>query len=288
VARAKGELFAGLRPSATACVNLDDEWIPRLPTPARRLTFSAADPGADVRGVLLADRGLEGLDFELAVGGERAEVRLHLLGRHNLANALAAAAAAHALGVGLAAIAAGLAGHRSLARRLQPAQSPGGWWVINDAYNANPASMAAGLRAAASVARATGGTLFAALGEMLELGRLSGEGHRGVGRLCAELGCRALAYLDSGSGALYAEGARGAGLPASAVLAGASCEEVARRLRPLLAAGDVVLVKGSRRTGMERVAEALLETGDLETGNVSAQPGPAVLAAGRPGTPSRG
>jgi UDP-N-acetylmuramoyl-tripeptide--D-alanyl-D-alanine ligase len=259
VARAKGELFAGLKPSAWAAVNLDDPWVRRLGSPARPLTFSATDPSADVRGILLADRGLGGLDFELQVAGEQAQVHLSLLGRHNLHNALAAAAAAHALGVPLAGIAEGLAAYRAFARRLQPALAPGGYWVLNDAYNANPASMAAGLRTAAQVARESGGRLFAALGEMLELGALSSEAHRGVGELCAELGVEILAFLATGSGELYGQGALAAGLRPAALLAGASCPEIARRLRELVRPADVVLVKGSRRTGMELVAEALLE-----------------------------
>jgi UDP-N-acetylmuramoyl-tripeptide--D-alanyl-D-alanine ligase len=261
VARAKGELFAGLSSSAVAVVNLDDEHIRHLPTPARRLTFSATEPQADVRGTLLADRGLEGLDFELEAAGERASVHLNLLGRHNLVNALGAAAAAHALGVSLAAIATGLGNYRPFSKRLQPTLAPEGYWVINDAYNANPASMAAGLRAAAGVAQATGGRLFAVLGEMLELGAVSEEAHRGVGRLCAELKAAVLAYLDTGSGRLYGEGAKAGGL--REVVPGADHEEIASGLRRMLRPNDVVLVKGSRRTGMERAAELLLTPAEV-------------------------
>jgi UDP-N-acetylmuramoyl-tripeptide--D-alanyl-D-alanine ligase len=268
VARAKGELFAGLKSEATAVVNLDDPNISGLRTPARRLTFSA-EVAADVRGRLLADRGLDGLDFELATPQGKARVHLALLGRHNLLNALAAASAAHAMGVKLSAIAAGIAGHRPFARRLQPTLAPGGWWVLNDAYNANPASMAAGLATAAQVARGTKGRLFAALGEMLELGALSDEAHRGVGRLCAALGAHALAYLDSGAGALYGEGAVAAGLSKDAVLPGEDAAEITAGLQVLLRPGDVVFIKGSRRTGMERVAEALLSP---EGGPLAARP----------------
>lgn len=257
VARAKGELFAGLSPQAVAVVNADDEHVRSLPTRARRLTFSALDTSADVRGRLTSDRGLEGLDFELTIEGRSIPAHLNLLGRHNLMNALGAAAAAHALGVGLEAIAHGLAAYRPFSKRLQPSLAPGGWWVINDAYNANPASMAAGLKAAATVAEQGGGRLVAALGEMLELGKISDEAHRGVGRLCAELKAAALAYLDTGAGRLFGEGARAAGL--ETVIGGAGHAEMAAALRALLRPGDVVLVKGSRRTGMERVAELLLE-----------------------------
>ena len=257
VARAKGELFSGLRGSAWAAVNLDDARIADMATLARRLTFTTrANEKADVHGTLLADRGLEGIDFELDIRGKTAEVHLALLGEHNLHNALAAATAAFALKVPVAEIAAGLASYRPFAKRLHPSLAPGGWWVINDAYNANPASMAAGLRAASRVAETTQGRLFAALGEMLELGAVADDAHREVGLLCGELRASVLAYLAEGRGALYGEGAAAAGVEA---IAAPSCEEIARRLRACLRPGDVVLVKGSRRTGMERVAEALLE-----------------------------
>ncbi|MFH0809226.1 MAG: UDP-N-acetylmuramoyl-tripeptide--D-alanyl-D-alanine ligase [Pseudomonadota bacterium] len=261
VARAKGEIFARLPASARAVVNLDDEWVRGLETKAQRITFSGQREDADVFGVFVRDLGLRGLEFRLTVAGRTVEkARLGLVGRHKLSMALAAAAAAHAAGVGLERIAAGLEAHVPAgAKRLEAVRGGGGFWCLNDAYNANPASMAAGLKTAAEVARNQQGRLFAALGEMLELGALSEEAHKETGRLCFRLGARAVAFLAEGSGPLYGAGAVDAGMDPSAVLAGETCAEIASRLRPLLAPNDVLLVKGSRRTRMERVVEALIE-----------------------------
>jgi len=137
VARAKGELFAGLAPTATAVVNCDDPQISRVAAGlrCRRQDFGADRP-VHARGI--TPDGLRGIRFELVVPGGSAPVRLPLLGRHNVGNAVAAAAAASALGVGIDAIVAGLESAAPAPMRLSVERLPNGVDLINDAYNANP------------------------------------------------------------------------------------------------------------------------------------------------------
>jgi len=251
VARAKGELFAGLAPSATAVVNCDDPHIVRV---AAALRCRRQDFGADrsVRAQGIAPDGLRGIRFELVAPGGSAPVSLPLLGRHNVANAVAAAAAAVALGVGIDSIVAGLESAAPAPMRLSVERLPNGVDLINDAYNANPGSMRAALSALEGVA----GHCTVVLGEMRELGPAAADLHAevgaAVGRLAPRAFCAVGPYAED-----YARGAVAAGMASRAVTAvatnAAAADAVARRWR----AGDAVLVKGSRGARMEEVVAEL-------------------------------
>ncbi|MEW5912045.1 MAG: UDP-N-acetylmuramoyl-tripeptide--D-alanyl-D-alanine ligase [Thermodesulfobacteriota bacterium] len=248
VAAAKAELFQGLSPAATAVVNLDDPrlapWAEKLP--CRVITFGL-QPGAQVSAGGFSPAGLrQRFSLELPDGAQ--EVALAAPGRHNLLNALAAAAAAHALGQGGAAIRAGLEAFRPLPGRLAPSGRPGGPLLLDDTYNANPASLAAGLKVLGQVAQ--GRPMALILGDMLELGPTSPELHRQAGAQAVEAGCSLVLALGD-QAAQVAAGAQGRGL-AFADLA-ALLDEARRRLT----AEHVVLVKGSRAMAMERVVAAL-------------------------------
>ena len=119
--------------------------------------------------------------FTLAINGAQARVRLPLAGRHNVSNALGAAAAAHAAGVGLPEIVAGLERMRPVAGRLQLKPGPRGSWLIDDSYNANPSSVRAGI----DVLCALPGEHWLVLGEMAELGAETVASHAGIGDLRA-------------------------------------------------------------------------------------------------------
>jgi UDP-N-acetylmuramoyl-tripeptide--D-alanyl-D-alanine ligase len=256
VAAAKGELYRRLRPSATAVVNADD---PHVAAAAgcfggRKVLFgSAAMEGVAVRACDVEDRGLEGTSFRLVVERAEVPVRLAVPGRHNVHNALAAAAAAHALAVDVDAIRLGLESFQPPDMRMEVTQLPTGVTVLNDAYNANPASMAAALRTlAASRARRR----IAALGEMRELGSTAGDAHEALGTAAAEARLDGLYVLGP-----HAErvrlGAEAAGLPADRIAVAASHEELAAKLHATLRTGDVLLLKGSRGAAMEQVLRAL-------------------------------
>src|SRR5439155_1653093 len=148
VAEAKAELYRRLRPSATAVVNADDPLVSASARafPGRKVPFGTAPAaGVTVGAQGIVDRGLEGTEFRLVVERREATIRLAVPGRHNVTNALAAAAAAHALGVDIAAVQAGLEAFQPPGMRMEVTQLPTGVTVLNDAYNANPASMAAAL-----------------------------------------------------------------------------------------------------------------------------------------------
>jgi len=260
VARAKAELVAGLGPDAVAVLNADDPRVRAMAeaTDARVvLTGRAADADVRATDVTLDGRGRP--SYILHAAGEQAAVRLPLFGEHAVANSLAAAAVARELGLGVADIAAALGEVRAVSRwRMEVGERADGVTVVNDAYNANPESMAAALRALAAMGadRRT----WAVLGGMAELGERAGPEHDALGRLVNDLG------IDR----LVAVGPQASGVHAGAVHAGRSEEESShvpdidaalRLLHDELRPGDVVLVKASRAAGLERLALSLLEGG---------------------------
>ena len=255
VAAAKGELFAAGRPEMIRVVNLDDPLAAPLAGTGDNVLGFGRGRGAAVRATHLRLLGAEGVDFTLHVGGDQERVHLPLMGEHNVANALAAAALCHAAGVGAGEIAAGLADVRPGDKRLRVMTQAGGLTVINDAYNANPASMKAALKALSALGGR--GRRVAALGDMLELGDFSARAHREIGA-CAAAGHVDDLFAVGEFAPEVAAGARGAGMDPARVAACADKEEMAARLRALmeegrLGRGDVLLVKGSRGMRMEEI-----------------------------------
>jgi UDP-N-acetylmuramoyl-tripeptide--D-alanyl-D-alanine ligase len=244
VAAAKGELFAGMRRDAAIAVNMDDEWAVRVAAgfAGRRIEFGR---GGEVTASGVAAQGVDGIAFTLHVGAARAPVALRLAGRHNVQNALAAAAVAHAFAIGLDAIAAGLEATEPPKMRLQVVRLANGVTIVNDAYNANPASAEAALDAISSAP----GRSIAVLGEMRELGATSAELHRRLGAHAA--GCGVGWLLAVGPQAEeIAAGARAAD-PALEITV---CNDAASAAALLIARwqpGDTILVKGSRGADTE-------------------------------------
>lgn len=260
VARAKGELYAGLKPSAVAVVNLDDPWVVRIAARATgpRLTFGFSRR-ADVRGRKVRRHGLKGVSFELVAPAGSAEVRLRLLGRHNVRNALAAAAAGTALGLAPDRIAAGLSQVGAYAGRLSLAELPGPVYLLDDTYNANPASVEAGLEVLAEVKGR--GRAVAVLGDMLELGSAGREEHARLGRIAAERRVDLLIGVGPLTRGLIRE-AQKSGLNDAGTAWFADRAEAAAWLKTRLLPRDRVLVKGSRGMGMETVVQALEAEGE--------------------------
>jgi UDP-N-acetylmuramoyl-tripeptide--D-alanyl-D-alanine ligase len=246
IARAKGEIFAGLAPAGTAVINADDCFAPtwRKAAGARRQIAFALDRSADVRG--RATLRPDGSTLALDIPGAHGTVEIAVAGEHNARNALAAAAAAVALGVGIDAIVCGLAGYRGVKGRLQPKAGAAGARLIDDTYNANPDSVAAAI----SVLAAAPGRRLLVLGDMGELGPDASALHAEVGDFAKAAGIDALLAL--GDLSVQAVAAFGAGARHCSTL-----EELIDAIRPELAPHVTVLVKGSRFMQMERVVAAL-------------------------------
>jgi UDP-N-acetylmuramoyl-tripeptide--D-alanyl-D-alanine ligase len=261
VARAKAELPAALPADGVAVLNADDPRVLAMAgtTPARVVTFGRS-PSADVRaaGVVLDEAGRPGFTLRTEAGS--APVRLRLHGEHNVSNALAAAALAGQLGLGLDAVAEGLSAATARSRwRMEVTTRPDGVTVVNDAYNANPEALGAALAALAAMAR--GRRAFAVLGHMTELGAQAGELHEQAGRQAARAGLAGLIVVGEEAAPMLA-GAKADSSWRGELLqvpdAAAAVTEVERLARP----GDVVLVKASRAANLQRVALAL--TGELD------------------------
>lgn len=253
VARAKGELFVSLPTDGIALVNADDPEVCRLPVAngVRKVLF-----GTSGDAVIRADR-IEGhngsVSFDLIIDGVGQRVVLPLPGRHNVGNALAAAATAWVLGVGRKDIVAGLEAFQPCPGRMELLELPGGIVVLEDSYNANPLSVHAALEALHDLG--SPGRRIAVLADMLELGETAPELHHQIGHIAAERADWLFVYGSLAED--IARGAISAGLSENRVFTAKSHDELAERLLELLQPGDRVLIKGSRGMRMEKVTAAL-------------------------------
>jgi UDP-N-acetylmuramoyl-tripeptide--D-alanyl-D-alanine ligase len=277
IAQAKGELVEALPPAeegGAAILNADDPFVRAMAsrTKAKVVLFGEADE-ADVRAenVRLTDSGQPA--FRLHTPSGASDVTMRLYGEHHVSNALAAAAVAHELGMSAEEIATALSEADSLSRwRMEVTERPDGVTVVNDAYNANPESMRAALRALVAIgkaARAKGGRTWAVLGKMAELGDESLAEHDAVGRLAVRLNVSKLVAVGGREAAWLQLGAYNEGSWGEESVHVSDAQAAVDLLRSELRPGDVVLVKASRSVGLESVAQALLETG--AEGEVSAR-----------------
>ena len=244
VAEAKAELYRRLRPSATAVVNADDPLVAASARafPGRKIPFGTADVAdVTVAAHAIAEQGLDGTDFRLVVERRELPVRLAVPGRHNVTNALAAAAAAHALGIGADAMQAGLEAFQPPGMRMEVTQLPTG-----------------------VTAAIEGGHRIAVLGEMRELCAASERAHRELGTTAAEARLDALFLLGEHADHVRS-GAEAAGFPADRIVITATHRDLAERLLGFCRPGDVVLLKGSRGAAMEEVLRHLQAGGGERT-----------------------
>ena len=254
IARAKGELFDRIRPGGVAILNADD---PKISEQARRfggtrLRF-ALEAEAEYRAVDLRPEG-SAIHFRLETPAGPLDVHLPVPGRHLVMDAACAAACAAATGRltddPREPLRAGLEAFRGVPSRLQVRELPGGITLIDDTYNANPASAEAALRTLREVAGSR--RAVAVLGDMFELGDAAAELHAGVGRAASRLGADVLVAVGELSRAAAAA-ARDGGL--REVHEVADADGAGGLLCDLARAGDVLLVKGSRGMQMERAVE---------------------------------
>ena len=261
IAAGKAQLVEGLKPGGTAVLNADDERVAAMR--AKHTTGPTVTYGiereADVRAFGVESIGVGRSRFRLRAAGGEAEVTLPLHGRHNVLNALAAAAAATVFGVGAAEIAAALATAAPSQMRGEVLRLAGGVTVVDDSYNSNPRSLVSMAEAAAQGGEGVRRKVVIA-GEMLELGAESAAIHREAGRELAGLGLDVL-WGVRGHGRELVEGAREGGMGEGATRYFESSEEAAEAVKGFVRPGDLVLVKGSRGVHTEKVVEALKELG---------------------------
>ncbi|MGQ5649002.1 UDP-N-acetylmuramoyl-tripeptide--D-alanyl-D-alanine ligase [Streptomyces sp. EKR5.2] len=264
IALAKGELVESL-PSkdegGIAVLNADDPLVRAMAsrTAAKVVLFGESDE-ADVRAenVRLTDSGQPA--FSLHTPSGCSDVTMRLYGEHHVSNALAAAAVAHELGMSAEEIATALSEAGTLSRwRMEVTERPDGVTVVNDAYNANPESMRAALRAL--VAMGKGCRTWAVLGKMAELGDEALAEHDAVGRLAVRLNVSKLVAVGGREASWLQLGAYNEGSWGEESVHVSDAQAAIDLLRSELRPGDVVLVKASRSVGLESVAQALLETG---------------------------
>ncbi len=245
IAQAKGELVEALPAGGLAVLNADDPRVRAMAArTAARVVLAGEAPDAEVRAtdVTLDERGRAA--YTLLTPEGSAPVRLAVTGRHQVANTLAAAAVARELGQPLPELADALGRLRLVStRRMDVFDRADGVTVIDDSYNANPASTAAALHALAALARDR--RAIAVLGYLAELGGYERAGHEEVGRLAAELGVDLLVAVGAPAAPIH-DGAAGVPRWGGKSVRVADQEEAIALLRGELRPGDVVLVKGSR------------------------------------------
>jgi UDP-N-acetylmuramoyl-tripeptide--D-alanyl-D-alanine ligase len=256
IARAKYELVESLPPNGIAVLNGDDPYVKEFGRGmGDRAVLYGVGENAQVRAENIEEAGAQGVHFDVVAETERAEVRLRLLGRHNVLNALAAIAVGLRSGITIEACAAAVS-------ELLPSDKRGevlswrGVTIVNDSYNSNPRALDAMVDALMAM---PGQRHIVIAGEMLELGPEGPALHEACGRRMAERGVTVVVGVRGAAAGLVA-GVQAAGGSASFV---ATPEEAGKWMRSNLQAGDVVLLKASRGVRLEK---ALLELEDPQAG----------------------
>ncbi len=260
IASAKAEIIEGMKEGGAAVLNADDELVAAMAVKSKGpvVTYGFSE-GADVRAANIEVSGFGDVAFELIAGGQSHSVKFPLNGRHNISNALAAAAVGVAVGMSVADIALRLETVAAPPQRGEVLRFTDGFTVINDSYNSNPTALLSMTRTMVEGAGGAARKIVVA-GEMLELGPAEVEIHAATGADLAQAGVDMLIGVR-GAAKVMVEAARAAGL--NAVFAEDSAD-AADKLSVLIRPGDVVLIKGSRGVRTEVVVENLLEKFTLE------------------------
>jgi UDP-N-acetylmuramoyl-tripeptide--D-alanyl-D-alanine ligase len=257
IARSKAELVEALPQAGTAVLNADDPLVRQMTerTSARVMMFGES-VHSDVRAdqIALDDRGRA--SFRLVTPSGQQQVTLSVVGEHQVPNALATAAVAETLGLPVDEVAEALSAATARSRwRMEVVERPDGVTVVNDAYNANPESMRAALKALAAIGR--GRRTWAVLGEMKELGEASESEHDALGRFALRQGVGRLVAVGDGAAAVR-RGAVDEGAGGEQAVWVPDVDAALDLLTTQVAAGDVILIKASRAAELERLAEALV------------------------------
>jgi len=264
IRKEKGALFSNMAAGAVAIINCDDEAV-RMEAKQRKgksITFGMKED-AFVRAESIIKRGEKGISFTLVMGKFKRKIDMSTFGEHNIYNALAAAACSLALGIDYDLICEGLTSFRQIDGRMDLHRLKSGVYLIDDTYNANPASVREALRSLRDL-KGTNESMVI-LGDMLELGDQSEEIHEDVGRYLADTGVDKV-FLRGRFSHAVAAGATKGGLKIDQIFFIDNPGKMAVCLKSCLKEGDWVLIKGSRKMKMEDVTRAIIETFGEESG----------------------
>jgi UDP-N-acetylmuramoyl-tripeptide--D-alanyl-D-alanine ligase len=257
VAAAKKELVDSLPPDGVVFVNADDPWVCRITAdfPGTKVRYGLST-GADVFPENIREGGLDGTSCDLSTFRGPVSLRVPLPGLHNLKNALAALAAALYFGVRLEAAAARIESFRAVAMRGRITRFAEGFTLYDDSYNSNPRAFEEALSTLAKTGAE--GKKIVVAGDMLELGQFSKAEHFEAGRRVAGAGIDILVAVGPEAAAI-AEGAREGGMKPESVFHFQTADDAAPEVASRLGPGDLILVKGSRGIGTDRVVRALFD-----------------------------
>jgi len=256
VAKAKGEIFSQLSPKGIAVINLDDRFAHSWVTDnagKKLVTFSCLTSTADFFAKNIHQSASGNIGFELMMFGERVEISLALLGKQNVANALAAAACAYSVGATAENIKHGLQGTQAVKGRMQTTMARSGALVIDDSYNANPDSVEAAIDTLSALSRES----ILVLGDLAELGENSNLMHRSLGAYAKAKKIQELLTVGD-EARLVSEEFNSGKLTEGQFAKHFSCQdELIHYLESRVKEDSAVLIKGSRVSHMERVVAAL-------------------------------
>lgn len=261
VAEAKGEILGFIKSDGVCVLNRDDTFFDvfKAKAPGRVVSFGMsplADVYTEAADIAVDGRFMDSMRFRLVSPPGEVDINMHVIGLHNLYNALCAAATAYALGAQMEDIKYGLEKFTPVKMR-SVIENVGGVYIINDTYNANPASMVAAIDTLKSLKE--GKRKFVVLGDMLELGNNAATAHRDLGIYIAGAGIDGL--ISVGEFADYvADGAINAGMAEDRVATYKDYSQTVEKIKQWLNRGDILLVKGSRGMKMERIVEGLKES----------------------------
>jgi len=257
VAQEKADLFLNMPQAGIAVVNIDDEAVKIIAERwnGRRINFSMS-PNADVTVNDIEKNGARGMRFNLVIDGTSQKVEMKIVGIHHVYNAMAAAACAWAAGISPETIKKGLEVFSPVGGRMEMIKLQNGAYVIDDSYNANPASVREALMTLKDLKNHHSGYVF--LGDMLELGDAAEEMHRRIGMLLGTIGVNAV-FLQGEYSAITAAAARDGGMQRENIFIMQDSKEGIAFLKKNLKKDDWVLVKGSRRMKMEMIVTQICE-----------------------------
>jgi UDP-N-acetylmuramoyl-tripeptide--D-alanyl-D-alanine ligase len=255
VARAKVELIERMGSHAVAVLNGDDPVLMRAAFPFKKqmLTFGKG-PKNDVKAENIRALDREGISFDIHYEAKSFPVKLNVPGFQNVYNALAAAAVGLQVGLSSEELVEGLRTFKGIHGRFTITRLPGGVILVDDTYNSNPFSLQAAMDSMKDLAE--GRRILVGLGEMFELGNETVRAHREAGAMVADLGARCFVALGEHARVMI-QGAVDKGLPEERAVEVRDHKEMEKRIRAEMKEGDFVFLKGSRRAGLDKVAERL-------------------------------